>query len=376
MPLLRPVATCALTTLTLFAAAGCTADRTSVVRHDSGRAGVPDSTPATTRVDLTGAGATFPYPLYARWFNTYADDRGVRINYRSIGSVAGIEQLEARTVDFGATDVFLSDAELKAAPFPILHVPTAIGAVALTYNLPGLVRPLRLSGAVIADIFLGRLTRWNDARIVALNPTATLPGAPIQVVHRADASGTSYILSDYLAAVSPAWAAGPGRGRNVRWPVGAAGNGNEGVAASVKETIGAVGYVEVMYARQNRLPVAHVQNRTGRFVSPMPYEVASAATAVLDGLPLDPPSAASASDLRVSLVNAPGPQSYPIASFTWLLLAPQVLGAAKTGQLVDFLRWALLDAVDLTSTMGYVPLPTAAAERVVDRLERLAPSRE
>jgi phosphate transport system substrate-binding protein len=253
-------------------------------------------------------------------------------------------------------------------------VPTAVGAVALTYNVPGLIRPLRLSGDVIADIFLGRLTRWNDARIVALNPTAALPDAPIQVVHRADASGTSYIFSDYLAAVSPAWAAGPGRGRNVTWPVGAAGTGNEGVAGSVKETVGALGYVEVVYARQNRLPVAHIRNQAGRFVSPMPYEIASAAAAMLDRLPPEPPSTAPASDLRVSLVNAPGAQSYPIASFTWLLLAPDVLGAPKTGQLVDFLRWALLDAGDLTSSMGYVPLPTVAAERIVDRLERLPAS--
>ncbi len=340
---------------------------------DSARA---DSSARATRVDLTGAGATFPYPLYARWFNSYAQERGVRINYRSIGSVAGIEQLRARTVDFGATDVFLSDAELQVSPFPIVHVPTAIGAVALTYNLPGLNRPLRLGSEVIADIFLGRLTRWDDRRIAELNPAVTLPDAPIRVVHRADASGTSFIFTDYLATVSPAWATGPGRGRNVAWPVGAAGTGNEGVAASVKETIGAIGYVEVVYARQNRIPVAHIRNRAGRFVSPMPFEIASAAFARLEQLPDVSPPAQRAIDLRLSLVDAPGPQSYPMASFTWLLLAPENLGLRQTRQLVDFLRWALLEAGDLTSAMGYVPLPTEAAERVVVRLEQLVRSSE
>jgi phosphate transport system substrate-binding protein len=333
---------------------------------DTGASGAVGS----TRVDLTGAGATFPYPLYARWFNEYAQLTNVRINYQSIGSGGGIRQVVARTVDFGATDVPMSDDELASATSRVLHIPTVVGAVALTYNVPGLSRPLNLSGAVIADIFLGRLTFWNDTRIAELNPSATLPATEILVVHRADGSGTSYILSDYLASVSAAWAAGPGRGKDVRWPVGVGGKGNEGVAGQVKQMPGALGYLEVVYARQNRLPVVHVQNAAGRFISPMPFEIASAATAALDALPPASSANSNAADLRVSLVSAPGAQSYPISSFTWMLISPDAIGPEKTQQLVRFLRWALLESGDLASTLGYVPLPTEAANRVIDRLER------
>ncbi len=323
---------------------------------------------AGTRVDLTGAGATFPYPIYARWFNAYAVRSGVRINYQSIGSGGGIRQVIARTVDFGATDVPMTDAELAAARTRILHIPTVLGAVAITYNLPQLTRPLRLSGDVVADIYLGRLTRWNDPRIAALNPGAPLPDADILVVHRADGSGTSYIFSEYLAAVSPAWAAGPGRGKDVRWPTGIGGKGNEGVAGQVKQMPGAIGYVEVVYARQNHLPVAHLRNRAGRFVSPQPFEIAAAASSVTDTL-------AATSDLRVSLIDAGGDHDYPISSFTWLLLAPDDVGPRRTGLVVDFLRWALTEGADLAMEMGYVPLPTATAERVLDRLDALASPR-
>lgn len=327
------------------------------------------ATPATnhTRVDLTGAGATFPYPLYARWFNDYAQVEPVRINYRSLGSAAGVREVLARSVDFGATDVPMTDREMQQSGQRILHVPTAIGAVALTYHLPGLTRPLNLSGDVIADLFLGRITRWNDPRLVELNPRIALPDIAVRVVHRSDGSGTSYIFSDYLSTVSPTWAAGPGRGLAVRWPVGVAGDGNEGVAGEVKATEGAVGYVEVVYARQNRLPVAHVRNQSGRFVSPMPFEIANAAASVLDLLPTLP--ANQDIGLRVSLVNAPGAQSYPIASFTWMLLAPDEMGADKTGQLVRFLQWALQDGATVTSALGYVPLPSIIADRVLERLE-------
>lgn len=326
--------------------------------------------PSGTRVDLTGAGATFPYPLYSRWFNEYATLTNVRINYQSIGSGGGIRQVVARTVDFGATDVPMTDAELASAGMPVLHIPTVIGAVAITYNLPGLSRPLNLSPDVIADIFLGTITRWSDARITALNPNVTMPDTDILVVHRADGSGTSYIFSDFLTTVSPAWAAGPGRGKDVRWPVGIGGKGNEGVAGQVKQMPGAVGYLEVVYARQNRLPVVHVRNAAGRFISPMPFEIASAATAVLEAdRKLFASDAKGAPDLRVSLVNAPGAQSYPIASFTWMLVAPTAIGPQKSRQLAAFIRWALLDNPDVASTLGYVPLPSEAATRIVDRLD-------
>jgi phosphate transport system substrate-binding protein len=327
-----------------------------------------------TRVDLTGAGATFPYPLYARWFNDYAVRTNVRINYQSIGSGGGIRQMLAGTVDFGATDVPMTDAEMAESRTPIIHVPTVVGAVAITYNLPALQRPLRLAGDVVADIFLGRITRWNDKRIVALNPDAPLPDAEILVVHRADGSGTSYIMSDYLTTVSSAWAAGPGRGKDVHWPTGIGGKGNEGVAGQVKQMLGALGYIEVVYARQNRLPVAHLRNHAGRFVSPMPFEIASAAAgATAAAGSTGTGDRPGAQDLRVSLVDAPGDNAYPLASFTWMLISPQALGPEKTRQLTEFLRWALLDGGDMASQLGYVALPTETANRVLDRLDALVP---
>ncbi len=357
----------ALCMLPVLVLAACTASpKDQVNSNDSAAVRAPSS----TRVDLTGAGATFPYPLYSRWFNEYATRTNVRINYQSIGSGGGIRQVVARTVDFGATDVPMTDAELASAGMPVLHIPTVIGAVAITYNLPGVTRPLNLSADVIADIFLGTITRWSDARITSLNPKITLPATDILVVHRADGSGTSYIFSDFLTTVSPAWAAGPGRGKDVRWPIGIGGKGNEGVAGQVKQMPGAIGYLEVVYARQNRLPVVHVRNAAGRFISPMPFEIASAATAVLEAdRKLNATNPDGPPDLRVSLVNAPGAQSYPIASFTWMLVAPTAIGSEKSRQLADFIRWALLENSDVASTLGYVPLPSEAATRIVDRLD-------
>ncbi len=345
--------------LVVWCAAACAAPRDTPRGADSSSAAV-----AGVRVDLTGAGATFPYPLYSRWFNDYAQRTNVRINYQSIGSGGGIRQVLARTVDFGATDVPMSDAELAQGHMNIVHVPTVLGAVAVTYNLPQLQRPLQLSGDVIADIFLGRITKWNDPRIAEFNVGAPLPSSDILVVHRADGSGTSYIMSDYLTAVSQAWAAGPGRGKDVRWPAGIGGKGNEGVAGQVKQMEGSIGYLEVVYARQNRLPVAHIRNRAGRFVSPMPFEIASAATSVVT-------TKGDIHDLRVSLVNAPGEQAYPITSFTFMLIAPDAIGTVKTKQLVDFLRWSLVDGGDMASALGYVALPTETATRVLDRLDAL-----
>jgi phosphate transport system substrate-binding protein len=357
----------ALLTAPLFFLGACTAAPKEAARSNDSAA---TAAPSTTRVDLTGAGATFPYPLYARWFNEYATRTNVRINYQSIGSGGGIRQVVARTVDFGATDVPMSDDELAGAGMPVLHIPTVIGAVAITYNLPGVARPLKLSPDVIADIFLGAITQWTHPRITALNPSLTLPATDILVVHRADGSGTSFIFSDFLSAVSTAWAAGPGRGKDVRWPVGIGGKGNEGVAGQVKQMPGAIGYLEVVYARQNRLPVVHVRNAAGRFISPMPFEIASAATSVLEAARLlGDDTDRRESDLRVSLVNAPGAQSYPIASFTWMLIAPSAIGPDKSRQLAAFIRWALIENPEVASTLGYVPLPSEAAARIVDRLD-------
>jgi phosphate transport system substrate-binding protein len=318
-----------------------------------------------TRVDLTGAGATFPYPLYARWFNEYSQRSNVRINYHSVGSGEGIRRLLDGAVDFGATESPMSEEELARAPAPIIHIPTILGAVAITYNLPALKRPLKVSGDVLADIFLGRITRWNDKRLVALNPGEALPAGHVTVVHRTDASGTTFIFADYLSTVSDRWRSGPGKGRQLEWPTGVGGAGNEGIAAQVKQTVGAIGYVEVVYARQNRLPVAHVRNRAGRFISPMPFEVAAAAAG-------NPSAADHGFDGQRSLVDAPGNQAYPIASFTWILLSPDRLGPAKLRQLRSFLRWALVDGSSIASSMGYVALPSVAATRVIGLLDTLS----
>ncbi|MEP6780259.1 MAG: phosphate ABC transporter substrate-binding protein PstS [Gemmatimonadaceae bacterium] len=350
----------AIACLALFA---CNHDTSNKTATDTNAVPVAATKP---KVDLTGAGATFPYPLYSRWFNDYAQRTNVRINYQSIGSGGGIRQVLAETVDFGATDVPMSDQEIAAAPKgKLIHIPTVLGAVAITYNLPQLTRPLQLSGEVIAQIFLGKINRWNDARIKALNPDATLPAKEILVVHRADGSGTSYILSDFLTSASTDWANGPGRGKDVKWPAGIGGKGNEGVAGQVKQMDGAIGYLEVVYARQNYLPVAHIQNRAGKFTAPQPFEISSAAASITDSLSSD-------SDLRVSLVNAPGADSYPIASFTWMLIAPGSIGAEKTKELVAFLRWALKDGGVMAAELGYVPLPAATAARVLQRLDALA----
>jgi phosphate transport system substrate-binding protein len=292
----------------------------------------------------------------------------VRINYHSIGSGNGIRQLLAGEVDFGATDVPMSDDEIAGAPAPVFHIPMVVGAVAITYNVPELTQPLNLTSDVIADIFLGRIVRWNDSRIAASNPAARLPSRAITVVHRSDASGTSWIFSQYLRAVSERWRSRVRDSRTVMWPVGTGGVGNEGVAGHVKQSVGSVGYVEVVYARQNRLPTVHVQNRAGRFVSPLPFEVASAAAVVADTL-------TNSRDMRVSLVDAPGAQSYPIASFTWLLVSPRKLGVERTRVLADFIRWALSDGDQLAATMGYVALPQEATRRTLARLEEIERSR-
>ena len=319
------------------------------------------SLPDGLRVDITGAGATFPYPLYAQWFNEYAQHHGVRINYKSVGSGNGMREVLARSVDFGATDVPMSDAELSAAGRTVVHVPTVLGAVAVIYNLPALKQPLRLNAGLLADIFLGRVTRWNDARIAAVNSGAALPDLAIHVVHRSEESGTSYIMSDYLSAVSGDWAKGPGKGLEIAWPIGTDGKGNEGLSAAVKTTIGSIGYAEVVYARQNRLSVAHIQNRAGRFIAPMSFEVASASASTNASHPN--------SDLRTSLVDAQGDQSYPISSYTWLLVVPDDIGKRKTEQLVEFIHWALTDGTDIASQLGYVPLPMSTATHVLDQLD-------
>jgi phosphate transport system substrate-binding protein len=331
---------------------------------DSGTAAAPAAA-SSGAVDLTGAGATFPYPIYSKWISQYLAKTGVKVNYASIGSGGGIKQLQEQTVDFGASDSPMSDQEMTAAKGgPIMHVPTVLGAVTITYNLPGVTAPLKLSGDVVADIFLGKITKWNDQRIAALNAGVTLPSQTILVVHRTDGSGTTYIFSDYLTAVSPAWASGPGKGKDLKWPVGIGGRGNDGVSGQVKQTPGAIGYVELAYANQNKLPVAQIKNAAGNFVAPAIESITAAAEGVAEKL-------GPATDYRVSIVNAPGAQAYPISSFTWIILYRQQADSVKGRKLLDFLRWALTEGEGSAAALDYAPLPSAVATRLTQRLDSI-----
>ena len=309
--------------------------------------------------DLTGAGATFPYPIYSKWFSDYATKTGVKINYQDIGSGGGIRQLSEQTVDFGASDAPMSDAELaKAKGGAIMHIPTVLGAVVVTYNVPELRRPLRLDGPTLAEIFLGRIAKWNDARILALNPGVRLPASDILVVHRTDGSGTSYVFTDYLSSVSAEWNTKPGKGKEVQWPVGLGGKGNEGVAGQVKQLPGSIGYVELAYAKQNKLAYADIRNASGVYVTPTIAAVTAAAAGAAAALPAN-------TDYRVSIVNAKGKGAYPISSFTWLLVYKNQTNAAKGKQLLDFVRWALTDGEKAAATLDYAPLPGAMAKQLI-----------
>ena len=315
-------------------------------------------------VDLTGAGATFPYPIYSKWISDYAAKQNVKINYQAIGSGGGIRQLAEGTIDFGGTDAPMTDEEMSKAKGAILHFPMVLGAVVLTYNVPEITKPLNLTGDVIADIFLGKITKWNDGRIAALNSGVTLPATDILVVHRSEGSGTTFIFSDYLTAVSPAWAAGPGKGKELKWPVGLGGRGNDGVAGQVKQTPGTIGYVELAYANQNRLPVATVKNAAGTFVAPTIESITAAAAGAGERLPPN-------TDYRVSIVNAPGANAYPISSFTWLIVYQNQADATKGKKLVDFMRWALSEGQGSAAALDYAPLPAALGTRLIDRLSSI-----
>ena len=353
--------------LALLAAAVLLAACGGSERKDGQPAG---SAPASRggSVDLTGAGATFPYPLYSKWFADYAAQTGVRINYQSIGSGGGIRQLSEGTVDFGASDSPMSDAELaKAKGGPVLHIPMVVGAVAVTYNLPGLEQPLHLSGPVLGDVFLGKITKWNDPRIAALNAGVPLPARDILVVHRSDGSGTTFIFTDYLTAASPAWKAGPGKGKEIEWPAGLGAKGNEGVAGQVKQTPGAIGYVELAYATQTKLPVAALQNVAGEFVAPTRESAMAAAAGAVEKLGAD-------TDYRISIVNPPGAGAYPIASFTWLLVYRSQRDSVKGRKLVDFVRWALDHGDSSAVALDYTPLPDAMAKQLETRLAAIEPA--
>jgi phosphate transport system substrate-binding protein len=334
-------------------------------KQDSNNSATASSTSTSSQsVDLTGAGATFPYPLYSKWFSLYANLKGVKINYQSIGSGGGIRQLSEGTVDFGASDSPMSDAELaKAKGGLVLHFPTVLGAVVVTYNLPALNAPINLTPQVIAEIFSGRIKKWNDTRLASLNPGVALPSSDILVVHRSDGSGTTYIFTDYLTKAAPSWKS-VGKGKEVKWPVGLGGKGNEGVAGQVKQTPGAIGYVELAYANQNKLPIAAIKNKDGKFVVASVSAVTAAAAGVAKGLPAN-------TDYRISIVDAPGADAYPISSFTWILVYQHQQDPVKGKKLVDFLDWALSEGQTEAPPLDYAPLPAEMSTNVRARLKTI-----
>jgi phosphate transport system substrate-binding protein len=304
---------------------------------------------AAQTLQINGAGATFPAPIYTKWFSEYNKLHGnVQINYQPLGSGAGIRQLTNQTVFFGASDGPMNNDQMTAAPGKILHIPTVLGAVVPVYNIPGAKVDLKFTGQVLADIFLGKITKWNDPALVKLNPGVTLPGTDITVVHRSDASGTTYIWADYLAKVSPEWKTKVGVNTGVNWPTGVGGKGSEGVTGVVTQTPGSVSYVELVYALQNKISYGSVQNMAGEFTKGTVQSVTAAAAAAAGQMP---------ADFRVSITNAPGKGVYPISSFTWLLLYENPKDKAISKAMVDFVKWALTDGQKYCADLGYAPLP-------------------
>ena len=325
--------------------------------------------PACAEPTLEGAGATFPYPLYSKWFKDYqAVDPNVSFNYDATGSGDGIRKILAKSVDFGASDKFLSDEELKGAPGKLLHIPTVMGAVAVTYNVPGVASGLRLTPQAIAGIYLGKITRWNDPVLAGLNRKLRLPARDIVVVHRSDGSGTTSIFTDYLSSVDKSWARKVGKGTTVAWPAGVGAKGSSEVVARIKATPYSIGYVEIAYALENNLATAALKNRSGRFVKPsMLATRAAAVNAINEGERsiLDQVQDEMAEgDYRISLVNKPGRDVYPIVGLTWLLVYQRQEDAVKGRKLVEFLIWELRKAEKMTSTLHYTPLPKKLADQV------------
>ena len=308
---------------------------------------------------INGASATFPFPIYSKWFSKYNKlHPDVQINYQSIGSGGGIKQIIERTVDFGATDAPMTDEELKKAP-GVVHIPTVMGAVVVVYNLPGL-GSLRLSPETLANVFLGKVQNWNDPAIAKDNPGAKLPDSAIAVVHRSDGSGTTAVFTDYLAKVSPEWKSGPGAGKSVNWPVGLGGKGNEGVTGTVKQTEGGIGYVELAYANQNKLLMADLKNHDGQWVK-----------ATLDSVSAAAAKAEIPTDYRVSITDAPGKEAYPISAFTYLLVYKDQADPAKGQALVHFLWWAIHDGQKMASALDYAPLPGPLVKKVEATLQSI-----
>jgi phosphate transport system substrate-binding protein len=314
-------------------------------------------------VNLQGAGATFPNPLYQKWMSEYGKiNKNVHIDYQSIGSGGGIKQIKDQTIDFGASDAPMKDDDLKSAPGEILHIPTVLGAVVLTYNLAGITQPLHFPPDVVADIFLGKIKRWDDARIKADNANVNLPATDITVVHRSDGSGTSAVFTDYLSKVSPEWKEKVGSGTSPNWPVGLGGKGNEGVTGQVKQTPNTIGYVELAYAVQNNLPYALIKNKAGQFVEPTLEAVTAAAAESV---------AATPEDLRVSITDAAGASVYPISSYTYILAYKEQKDEAKGKALVDFLWWGIHDGEGYAKELRYAPLPQEIVKRAEAKINSI-----
>jgi phosphate transport system substrate-binding protein len=306
---------------------------------------------------INGAGSSFDYPAFTKWFEAYSQvDSTVHFNYQSIGSGAGQQQLLKQTVNFGASDAPMSDANLAKAPGKILHIPVVAGGVAITYNLPDNPK-LKLDSDTIANLYLGNITKWNDPKIAALNPSVNLPDLPVIPVHRSDGSGTSFIFTDYLSSVNPAWADTVGKGTSVKWPagIGLGAKGSEGVSGQVRQLPGAVGYVELAYADKNKMPFADVKNASGNFISPAPDSVSAALA-----------TAAIPDDFRFSMVNAPGDKAYPIAGASWVLVYQQQNDSERGKKLVDFLKWAVTEGQKLSPALDYAPLPDNVQSRELD----------
>ncbi len=318
--------------------------------------------PAVSQTSLNGAGATFPYPMYSKWFSEYHKlHPDVQINYQSIGSGGGIRQVLAGTVDFGASDGPMTDQQLAEAKVKILHIPTVLGGVVPAYNVTGVKGEVKFTPEALAGIFLGKITSWNDKAITGPNPGVDFPNEPIIVIHRSDGSGTSFIFTDYLSKVSNDWKNGPGKGTSIKWPVGLGGKGNEGVAGMVRQMEGSLGYVELIYAVQNNIPYGSVQNAAGEFVKAS-LESVTAAAASVKNMP---------ADLRVSITNAPGKDAYPISSFTWLLIPTQSKDANKGKILVDLVNWCETEGQKMTKALSYAPLPESVVAKVLEAIKQV-----
>jgi phosphate transport system substrate-binding protein len=317
-------------------------------------------------LSINGAGATFPYPIYSKWFDEYHKAKGVQINYQSVGSGAGIKQVTEGTVDFGATDGPMNDEQIKAYQekhgFGIVHFPTVLGAVVPTYNLPGVTAGLNFTPEALAGIYLGKITKWNDPAIAGANSGVKLPSEDIVVVHRSDGSGTSYVWTDYLSKVSDEWKNKVGKATSVNWPAGLGGKGNEGVSGLVKQTPNSIGYVELIYAASNNIAFGAVKNASGKFVKADLASVSAAAAGAAKEIP---------DDFRVSITNAPGDKAYPIATFTWLLIPRKFSDAGKSNAMKGFLKWALKDGQNYAESLSYAKLPKAVVDREVKTIDQV-----